>query len=358
MRRRTALFGSKIILGVIGQNVDPRLLHVFVVAHHFAGTGGLPGKVVFPEDVTGKGNMVFSAPFADEFEVMFCKKMGGSIKKIPPHLAGIFAGTGQPQFRQTVDQTVMVTPGKMPCRTLRPRQRLPGITGLIGIHHAVDIKIGRFIGKDPRHGFAEFCLTLFAVSLVGQFQKTHGRLFVHQIRRGLTIEPGNGFCDPPDKEKFPFSGPEFAGRGKFAVPMILSDGEPGKDLIPFRVDAGIPVGIGGAEKTHLKILICRHLSPAAAGGPAVFIVQFGIHVPFAGFVDANLNHAEPFFGKVRRFQPDAAVHEEASHACSLHITDLAAQFGFFKKTVPRPEKAAPVCRRRHPPQIEKIFFHK
>ncbi|MPM40307.1 hypothetical protein SDC9_86947 [bioreactor metagenome] len=101
-----------------------------------------------------------------------------------------------------------------------------------------------------------------------------------------------------------------------------------------------------AQRTGLETVVTGHQSARRAGGPAVFIVQMGLHAEFFGFIDGCFDTVEPFFFEIGRGQTDAGVHEKSAHAHLFHDADLPPDFRRFEPAVPRPERRAPKTRFR------------
>ena len=84
------------------------------------------------------------------------------------------------------------------------------------------------------------------------------------------------------------------------------------------------------------LCVFQKLAAGKATGPAVFIIDPGLHI--ARFLGAGLNALHPFLRKILSLQATASMHKEASVMGLTHPADLADQLFFFQLAIPRPKR--------------------
>ena len=96
---------------------------------------------------------------------------------------------------------------------------------------------------------------------------------------------------------------------------------------------------------------------AEAAGPAVFVVEPGVHAELVCFVDAGFDAAHPLLRKVGGLKPPARVHEEAADSGVVHLADLFAEHLRLQFLIPAPERNRTVIGRRRG-QLKCLFHDK
>ena len=163
---------------------------------------------------------------------------------------------------------------------------------------------------------------------MGRFQERIGRITVHRVDIRIAVVK-TAFALLHDRE---------ANR-------LLSDTEVGADgsvqiAAKFRDDTFAQAnGIDFQQNRFLaKLRMLRNDTARESRGPAVFIIEPGLHADGFAIVGAGINQLEPFIAEVFRLQAGTTVHEKAAHAHILHDIDLAQELVLFQLTVPAPKR--------------------
>ena len=188
------------------------------------------------------------------------------------------------------------------------------------------------------------------------FNKSADGLGIERVHIGFVIVPGafsgNFFIQIPDVAScFPFL--QLTVRLQAAV--FQCDIIAGKKRsVPLygRLAGGIktlllffPFFIGKRCKNQVSAAVFHilcHLSPGRAGGPAILVIQIGVHAVFSGFIHTGAHAGLIFLTQIGRVQASPAVHMEAADSHLLEIINVLYKHFRRKRLVPRPERRASV----------------
>ncbi len=221
----------------------------------------------------------------------------------------------------------------------------PGEPGPVLLEVGVAVRKARFVGEDAGDSLPEFSAAMGQVFFVGRLDKPADRRGVEVVRWGFIVEPFGFKADfhPENHVIFPF--------GQDNAPVLLRVGKAfiAGALHPLRRYAVDRLHVGkvfreGPGKLEGQALIpgiipaCLHDgAPRCAGGPAVLIVEPGLHIQLLGHGNGPVNALEPLLPHIGGFQPLAGVHEKAAYPLGVHIANLAFHLVGVHLSVPGPE---------------------
>ena len=337
---RNALFRGVIDGPVFGEKVDSGRLHVFVEAHCGADIHALADQTVFTEHMPGEHQIVLPAPFADLFGERFDKQIRHNFIMIQADAGTLLPVDHEKEFRQMIQKVITVA--------------FPSL-----FHHGIGpVGVVRFVGEDSGNGSAEVAGDFPRVFLMGDLDEFPDGFRIAGVQIGAAVVPVEIFVDK-DKE----------AEERLAVFQSISLFQtariPGFLPAPLR---GKPcqIGIGifnvvqfldfEPSPPEFGMILC-HESACGAGGPAVFIVEPGVHSVFLRFVDAGTDAGKPVFAQIGGVEADAGVHEKSAQAHLFHVPDLSAEFLRFQFAVPGPERSPAKFRRRIFCFFKKLLNH-
>ena len=322
---------------MLGQEIDSGTLHIFIETHGAADETALADDVVFEKDVAGEKQVVFFAPRADPAAEGIDEEMRQGVVVVHAHRRKIFVTHLEKQLRQPVGQ---LHAAAQFCKGLRqgfrPRHA-----------HAARQEPGpeiRFVGEDSRDRAAEFRTQFSPVSLMGDADEFLHSFFIQHIQIGFAVEPGavGGDGQPEAQQRFifgqRFTGAFQAAEGGAAARVQVGRGETAERPAPVLRPGFVP---GNAlDETAAVFRIAGDEPARRAGGPAVLVVEPGVHAAFFRFVDAGPDALEPLPPEILRVEADARMHEKSAEAHFPEIVDLPPQLLRFEFAVPRPEGSA------------------
>jgi len=196
----------------------------------------------------------------------------------------------------------------------------------------------RLVGEDAWNGSAQPVAALLGVALVGQLDEPRGGLGVHGVHVRIAVVDGAAALGdhPEDKELLALGK---ARRLPAGDPPRIPACQTVQPACKHRRHVRRPLNLGSLANLHAQVLhpearFRRHHAPCRAAGPAVLVVEPGLHAQPLGLVGAGVDEPEPFLAQVLGGQARARVHEEAAHAHAVEDADLAQKLRFLKAAIP------------------------
>lgn len=219
----------------------------------------------------------------------------------------------------------------------RPRPQ-PAVVGLVR--------------ENAGDGLAEVAAAFREVGLVRDLDELVDRLRAERVEVGAVVVPAVGCVGAVVEAQQRLAlGARGVGAGEAAVGgdlvlvRLAGDGEPGeRDGRAAGFDVGAVRAVLHDEPA--QAVLGEDLGDLAAGGaagPAVLVVEPGVHAQLLRLVGAGLDAGEPVATEIFGVEAHARMHEEAAEAHLLHDADLAAQLGGREFGVPGPEGRAAKC---------------
>ncbi len=352
------LLGHPVASVALAEDVDAGIVHVLIEAHEGTLHDGLAAQGILMEHMACEDQAVFPAPVLDGDGKALEEELLAQLEIIPGDLGHLTPASAQEQLRQVLLQAVAET-------LLEFREQIRRIGDGVRLpfreirEHAAPVWLVR---EDAQNLLSEPVTAFFSVFLMGQFDVFLYGLPVHGVHIAVTvvIVIAHGiagtelygrlpFLQGVPCPKQPLSGEDSAATAR--LPLFH-----GRLLFHFAGEHGHrilirPPGPPGIlrQTVHLQehgpiLLFLRHHAPGASRGPAVLIVEPGLHPRLMPIIRTFVGQLEPFLPQVLRLQSGAGVHEIAAEAHFLDDVYLAAQLRLLQPAVPGPEGLSPVLR--------------